>query len=51
MTPVEEEVLRKLRNGELIYSPENLVPSNVIRRPLPSTVPKAPPPVPDKPKQ
>lgn len=47
MTAEEREVLRKLRSGELTYSPENFVRPNVIRRPLPSVVPKAPPPAPE----
>jgi hypothetical protein len=50
VTAEERELLRKLRNGEVTYSPENHVPPNVIRRPLPTVVPKAPPAPPEKPK-
>lgn len=48
MTPEELETLRKLRSGELVYTQENFSPSNLPRRALPETTPKAPPPVPKK---
>ncbi|MEG8233850.1 hypothetical protein [Pseudomonas orientalis] len=43
MTPEEQELLRKVRSGELVYVQENLSPANVLRTPLPTTAPKQPP--------